>query len=272
MNPTNTLSTEERYKFERDGFHVLKSLFTEKEAEDWRQLVREALNFDVKLLKKASAGTWTLADGVTKHPAFWNIIFNTKLLATIRQLVGDDIRYTQHSDLHINLPGGRWHRDNAYRSFSQGPDWEENKIPYRVVRVAVYLSDYSSSGSALHLLPGSHHTEHTINRLEYVLWNKIRSYLRKYGLGNSLPHHFFSASVHTLKTRPGDCIIFDQRLMHAGGRLLGNNSKYSVFLSFGLNNEHSKNHRKFFLRRPTYAKEIPNELRSRLSEQKLLLE
>lgn len=266
------LSEEEHAKFTRDGFHVLKELFTENEAGQWRKVITETLNATSEGWKPGSSVTRTLADGVTKHSSFWEIIFNTKLLSTIRQLIGDDIRYTQHSDLHINLPGGRWHRDNAYRTFGYGPDWEENTIPYRVVRVAIYLSDYSSFGPSLHLLSGSHHKENTVNRLEYVFWNKIRSHLRRYGLGNALPHFFFSQPAHSTYTNPGDCVIFDQRLMHAGAKLFGKNSKYSIFLSFGLNNEHSKNHRNFFLKRPTYSPYIPTALKSRLAERNLLLE
>ena len=268
----NILSEAERSKFNREGFHVLKALFTETEAAQWRSRIRETLQTDGQSCSSGPLKTQTLADGVTKHSCFWEIIFNSNLLSTIRQLIGADIRYTQHSDLHINLPGGRWHRDNAHRHFAHGPDWDEDKSPYRVVRVAIYLSDYSSSGSSLHLLPGSHRREDAINRLEYVLWNRIRSRLRKYGVGNALPHLFFSRTVQSAYTSPGDCIIFDQRLMHAGGRLTGSSSKYSIFLSFGLNNEHSKNHRKFFLKRPTYSPEIPGALRCRLTEENLFLE
>ena len=268
----NIISEIDRSKFNREGFHIVKAMFSEREAKRWRTLVKEALQTNAQNSRLAPVRTKTLADGVTKHSGFWDIVFNPNLLSTIRQLIGEDIRYTQHSDLHIDLPGGRWHRDNAHRVFGHGPDWDENEIPYRVVRVAIYLSDYSSSGSALHLLQGSHRKEGAIQRWEYVFWNKLRSGLRRHGLGNALPHFFFSRPVRSAYTSPGDCIIFDQRLMHAGGRLTGNNSKYSIFLSFGLNNEHSRNHRKFFLRRPTYSAEVPSDLKSRLVEKNLLLD
>lgn len=67
-------------------------------------------------------------------------------------------------------------------------------------------------------------------------------------------------------------MIFDQRLMHAGGILSGPEPKYSIFLSFGANNTHSRNHRAFFLNRPTYNPAIPRALRQKLLQSGLLLD
>ncbi len=75
----------------------------------------------------------------------------------------------------------------------------------------------------------------------------------------------------TVRTHPGDCIIFDQRLLHAGGVLRGTRPKYAIFLSYGLDNAHSRYHRAFFLNRPTYSPEIPTTLYDRLAAEQLLL-
>ena len=69
----------------------------------------------------------------------------------------------------------------------------------------------------------------------------------------------------------GDCIIFDQRLTHAGGVLGGPNPKYAMYLSYGLDNTHSQNHRAFFLNRPTYSRELPPKLEAKLAAHNLLL-
>jgi len=190
----------------------------------------------------------------------------------VRALIGNEIRYTQHSDLHINLPGGRWHRDNANRDYGVGPDWDETEQPYRVVRVAIYLSDHNESNSSLVVLPGSHRRETRRARTEYVIWNKLRGFLRRRGRNNLLSHHFLTTPRHVLRTQPGDCVIFDQRLMHAGGVIHGPEPKYAIYLSFGIDNQHSRNHRAFFLDRPTYSPNLPVALRARLSENGLLLE
>ena len=108
-----------------------------------------------------------LRDGITKNPAFWPIIHHPKLLEHLELILGPDFAYTQHSDLHINLHAGRFHRDSANRRFGTGPDWNEDEEPYGVVRVAIYLSDYKESGTSLMVVPGTHRHESTLLRKEY---------------------------------------------------------------------------------------------------------
>ena len=268
-----SISDRERADFERDGYHVIRGLLSAEEARRYRLFINRAFGLPEEELDngRIAGEMFTLADAVTKLPEFWPIIFNERLLATMRGLLGDDIRYTQHSDVHINHQGGRFHRDSACREFGQAPDWDEREAPYKVARVAIYLSDYRDSGSALIVLPGSHRRETRLNRLEYVAWNKLRTALRRRGRNDWLPHIFLSARKVTLKTQSGDCVISDQRVMHAGGVPGGKMPKYSIFLAYGLNNRHSQNHRAFYLARPTYCPEVPAELRQRLEAENLLL-
>jgi hypothetical protein len=274
MTQTEIVTDEERAAFETDGYHLVRPLFSPEEAAAWRDRINEVFGFPAgaEAAAQIDGQTHTLADGVTKTEAFWPIIFNERLVATVRALLGEDIRYTQHSDLHINLPGGRWHRDSACRDFGIGEDWIEDDAPYKVVRIAIYLSDHAASNSSLLVLPGSHRRESRLARAEYVSWNRIRSFLRRRGRNDWLPHHFFSAPRHVVRTQPGDCVIFDQRLMHAGGVIHGPEPKYAIYLSFGIDNQHSRNHRAFFLNRPTYSPDISNALKQRLSEAGLLLD
>jgi hypothetical protein len=270
-----SVSPEDKQRFDEDGYHLLKSLLSPDEAKEYRRLIRNCFDLPDEEVTSEAIGsrTYDMADGVTKRPEFWPLIFNERLLGTIRALIGDDIRYTQHSDLHINLGGGRYHRDSRCREFGVGPDWDESAEPYRVVRVAIYLADYDDSTSAIVLLPGTHRRESMLTRYEYRFWNKARVFFRRYGLNEKLPHKFFSGPMVTHRTKPGDCAIFDQRLLHAGGSLTGSHPKYGAFLSYGLDNHHSQNHRQFFLERPnsTYTRDIPPELRQKLEEENLYL-
>ena len=268
------VSPQDKKRFEEDGYYLLKSLLTPEEARTYCHKINRALDLpeDDLDIEAIGHGTRTLADGVTKTADFWPLIFNDRLVETVRELLGGEIRYAQHSDLQINLHGGRYHRDSACREFGDAPDWDETEAPYKVVRVAIYLSGYRDSGSAIIVLPGSHRRESALNRLEYVAWNKLRSFARRHGRNDLLPHLFLSARKVRFKTDPGDCFIFDQRLMHAGGVLRGAKPKYAVFLAYGFDNQHSRNHRAFFLRRPTYSPEISPELRRQLAAQDLLLE
>jgi len=234
------ISAKDKTTFERDGYHLVRPLFSEEEAAHWRNQINAVFDFPAEpdAAAKIAGATHTLADGVTTTENFWPVIFNERLLATVRALIGNEIRYTQHSDL----------------------------------QVAIYLSDHNESNSSLVVLPGSHRRETRRARTEYVIWNKLRGFLRRRGRNNLLSHHFLTTPRHVLRTQPGDCVIFDQRLMHAGGVIHGPEPKYAIYLSFGIDNQHSRNHRAFFLDRPTYSPNLPVALRARLSENGLLLE
>jgi hypothetical protein len=269
------ITETDKKRFNEDGYYIIRSLLTLDEARKYRHKINKVFDFPEKDIKSAeiSHRTYALADGVTKNSEFWPIIFNETLTRSIRSLLGNNIRYVQHSDLHINLGGGRYHRDSQCRDFGKGSDWDESNDPYRIVRIAIYLSDYKDSGSSLELLPESHKKESKINRIEYMLWNKLRIKFRKIGLNKYLPHWFASRKKITIKTKPGDCIILDQRLMHAGGNLDDKEyPKYAIYLAFGIDNAHAINHRSFYLDRPTYNKNIPEDLRIKLKENSLLLE
>ncbi len=102
--------------FKQEGCFLLKSFLQIEEVKHYRQTIDEILGLQAGSNHNTSAPkvTSTMADGVTNNSKLWPLIFDQRLLKTIRELVGPDIRYTQHSDIHINLPGGRWHRDNAH--------------------------------------------------------------------------------------------------------------------------------------------------------------
>jgi hypothetical protein len=70
----------------------------------------------------------------------------------------------------------------------------------------------------------------------------------------------------------GDCVIFNQRLYHTGNRPVG--PKYAMFLSYGVENEHSRNHVRYYRHERkdlNYQKPLP-ELEQKLRDQNLLLE
>ena len=260
--------------FDNNGYFLLRKLFSDEECKKLRLEINRHFKLPLRELKQNDINfrTFVEPDGVTKNKKFWKIIFNKKILSVIRSIIGKDICYTQHSDLHINLGAGKYHRDNAFRLFKNGPDWYEEKQKYKVLRIAIYLSDYKTSGSSLIVFPNSNKKETFLTKIEMRFWNYLRFFWSKRLNKNYLSHFFFSSKTVNLKHKAGDCIIFDQRMIHAGGVVNGDLPKYSIFLSFGAkNNLHTNNHHKYYLSRPTYLRKIPIELKKRLKDSKLLL-
>jgi len=264
-NMTDTLTNS----FECNGYVVIPGLLSPEEVHMYQTGLKEISGLDdidsqVPAIRNRG---WTDPDGVTERPFFWPLIFHEKLTSTLRQLMGPDVRYTQHSDLHVHHGAVGWHRDCANRIFRVGADWDESESQYRIVRVAIYLQTYAESGFALGVIPGSHRTEKLFTRFEQRVWNTMGRFSRIRGM---LPP-LWTAKKHWIKTEPGDCIIFDQRLVHSGSHIRG--PKYAIFLSYGVDNEHSRRHRRYYLfaRPDLHYKDYSPELVEHLKKANLYL-
>src|ERR1044072_760617 len=106
-------------------------------------------------------------------------------------------------------------------------------------------------------IPGSHRNEMLMTRWERRLWRLLLrqptprmtsrlSYLKSFDGRlwiRTKPSHLPTTpptSPIWVRTAPNDCIIFDPRLIHAGGPVPHN--KYAAFLSFGVQNNHAHRH------------------------------
>ena len=60
-----------------------------------------------------------------------------------------------------------------------------------------------------------------------------------------LPRNLFFSKVEKLEIEAGDMVLFDQRVLHAGGAINYREPKVSIFFAVGLKNQHSINHLNF---------------------------
>jgi len=219
-------------------------------------------NLDSMSGQRRGAGGWTVPDGVTQSRCLWPLIFNEKLLNVVRELIGPDICFLQHNDLHVGFSSLNWHRDSISRKLGEGRDWDETE-PYRIVRVGFYLQPRSLSSFQLGLLPGTHRTPssseaHERRRLEAITGSA--SLLQRIVLGrNPSP-----SAAEWLSLAAGDVVIFDPRVLHTGSRTIG--PKYSIFLAYGAPNNHSIDHAIYyrFLRPELGYQPLPEDLVTKL--------
>jgi ectoine hydroxylase-related dioxygenase (phytanoyl-CoA dioxygenase family) len=288
-------------QFEKQGYMVVKGLLSPAEAVHYRHEIQELSG-----VKDADFGKkmFECADGVTKHRAFWPLIYHDRLIEVLRDLLGPTLRYTQHSDLHAHrtadrpmprgAPGG-WHRDSACRDFNIGPDWDESVEPYKVTRVATYLQSYAESHSSLGVIPGSHRFERRLSGNDRRLWLRIfaaeyraKQLLWKMGLADEpyFYHPYFQQRTDSnqpliisrpaepvwIKTEPGDTIVFNQRIFHAASPITG--PKYAVFLSYSPENGHARNHLRYYryVRKDLRYGPVDPELAEMLKTRNLYLE
>jgi ectoine hydroxylase-related dioxygenase (phytanoyl-CoA dioxygenase family) len=243
------LTRDGRDELRERGFVVLRGLLGADEVEHAVRRL-EALSgrtrasfavSDGRAARGGLVGAWTRPDGVSQERAFWPLATKPALVAEVRRLLGDGVCYLQHSDLHVGFSAVTWHRDCVNRRFGVGPDWDEGAEPYRILRVGIYLQSFAESRFALRLVPGSHRAEPPSPA--------TRRRERRYGLvaqavslltgDDFLPEH-----ATAVTTEPGDAILFDPRLLHAGSPIGG--PKYSVFLAYGVPGAHFARHAAYY--------------------------
>jgi hypothetical protein len=287
-------------EFEERGYAVFRGMLSPEESARYRA--------EIQTLSGVGDGdfgtkVFTCADGVTQHRPFWPLIYDPRLLEAVRAAIGPTIRYTQHSDLHAHVASrppspdfaGGWHRDSACRDFNVGPDWDDLLGPYRIVRVAFYLQTFAESHSALGVVPGSHRYEEKLSGNARRVWCRllpaeyhIKRALSRKGLGEE-PYYYHPWFHHRtrparwpllarptepvwIKTEPGDCIIFNQRLYHSASAIKG--PKYAIYLSYSADNDHARNHVRYyrFLRKDLKYGPVPPELAEKLREHDIYME
>ena len=136
-----------REQFAEDGFAVLRGVVGPSDVAFYIRRLRELAG---------TAERWTEPDGVNRNSEFWPVVFNERVLAAMRQVLGPSVRYLPHSDLHVGFSSFSWHRDSVTRRFGDGADWDETSAPYRIARVGIYLQSYADSGFRLGFVKGSH--------------------------------------------------------------------------------------------------------------------
>ncbi|MBI3542268.1 MAG: phytanoyl-CoA dioxygenase family protein [Deltaproteobacteria bacterium] len=251
--------------FERDGYVLVRGLLDPSEVAFFKQRIQK-----LTALRDDDFGRRPgryLRDVITKNEALWPIIFHERLLAHVRGIVGPTARYLQNGDLLAHFGTWNWHRDVPAKMFSD---------PRRpVVRAAIYLHDFAATGSRLGVIAGSHRPPHrSLADRELRFWNGLseRLYARTLTRGlvpaGLLRQPMWTARKTMIRTSPGDCVIFDAKLLHSGTAITG--PTYKMLLSYGPDDEASRAHVEHFRTRTDYLAELPEALRSRLAAHELL--
>jgi hypothetical protein len=174
-------------KFWRDGYLILKNMFSAQEFATMRENVFASL-------KGREQGGEAVVDALA-DPHLQRWVYDERFIQVAKKLLGgDNLAYFGDGGYavvgHGYTPGkdvGGWHRDNTDRSHLDAPDW---KGRYSLVRFGLYLQDHSSSSGGLIVRRDSH------NRV-------LRGW---------------KAHLHDryLNTGIGDAGVWSMRIQHAG--------------------------------------------------------
>jgi len=266
-----------REEFQRQGFAVVRGLFTPEEVQHHVSLLESLSGIRCEDFRRvrgtlpALQKSWTLPDGVSKQRDFWPLISDPRLLAAVRAILGSEIRYLQHSDLHVGFSAIAWHRDSVNREYGVGADWQESTAVYQLVRVGIYLQSFAESNFRLGFIPGSNQWGER-QRSDHHKRHELKLRLLSAASFLSPAWQMRAARAVWVATEPGDCIIFDPRLLHSGSAITG--PKYSIFLAYGIENDHFQRHANYYrhVRRELHYADLAPELVDQLRQQNLLPE
>jgi hypothetical protein len=246
---------------EKESFKVFKNLLNKEEVKFYKKKIDEV--FDKREDKN------TFPNGLVESEGMWGLLENTDIIDKAKSLLGGDVKFLQHNDIHRNFSASGWHRDAVDRIFSKGQEWE-NIEDYGILRVGVYLQGKESK-FRLGLIKKSDR-----NYVNFFDSNNFFSKCFKF-IDKHCPSFLYklflkaiNKDIELVELNEGDVIMFDPRLLHKGTKAKFN--KYSVFFSFAIENNHFIRFSDYYLKTRNdlnYSK-IPEVLKSRLKGHSVL--
>jgi Phytanoyl-CoA dioxygenase (PhyH) len=255
--------------FERDGFAIVRDVFTPQEIAAMRRSIE--LQVEVDRAEGKFEQTFFDAMGVKtgQGDLFSKIhlreyLLDDRILAIARALLpAEPLTYFGESTYQLGSSGRVFHRDNVDREKASGPDWDG---PYPLLRLGIYLQDHRRHSGGLKLKAGSHLRDDGPSVLadssagDVVVWN-----MRTLHSGNAvrlrlLPN--FAAippSSHLRRLRIGEDMI------PLWMQLPLQRERAAMFMSFGVESKHLDRYQTTFLQAHDPASE--ETIRSRFGDE-----
>ena len=158
-------------------------------------------------------GTRTVSPFVEADDTFGALIEHSGVLEAMRDIWGTECLYNGGSDMWANLDDTPWHSDGQ-------PGREQISL-----KTAIYLDEQDNEQGPLNVIPGSHHPEYCAAIFRSCgYWDDRRPRLR-------FDPHDVPGSV-SLPTRPGDVVLWDNRLWHSAFRRKDGRPRRTMFIGY----------------------------------------
>ena len=197
MNPAD------RRFFDTFGYLHLRGLLRERFAEiaDAFEEIVVAAHDGVR-----PRGRVSVANMLGRHETLAALSFSPPLRPAIAHLLGDDFSYVGSSGQVFDRPSTPWHADDGAGRMRE--------LPFRALRIAIYLDDLDPDSGCLRVIPGSHHRG---DRFEAALTDELGPRYAEDGArvrptSWQRPQHELPSVP--LPSRPGDVVLFDTYVKH----------------------------------------------------------
>ncbi len=152
----------DKQKFERDGYVVVKNVFSAEEIkqmriEAYRQYeIDKQKKLDFQLPNLPTKAKYSKGDLLSKE-LLSHALLDDRMLKIARTILGNDnLVYFGDSSYQIGTGLRGFHRDNIDRTDLNGPDW---KGEYTLIRMGIYLQDHKNYSGGLKIKLGTHKNE-----------------------------------------------------------------------------------------------------------------
>ena len=225
-------------KYLKDGYVVVRGVVTQGELQSIRTATLAVFNARYQASNDGGGSDAHPTEQLRptellEHlPEVVSLQFSPAIVEVARQIYGDDFHYV--NDIHIQrnqkLIEGHagWHIDAssnfALRYLNNALDIHR----YRFAKIGVYLqSGDCPIGGSVDIVPKTHRIGRIARGLMLrLLESKLNRLFSK--IGNRLGFaKLFGAVSMDLRLQPGDCMIFDCRLVHRSSPVLGRGKRTS---------------------------------------------
>lgn len=180
-------------KYERDGYIVVRGLYSQEEMLDWKKRIVGRMEAAGWQKDPSGVKVWMLED---LDPFFKRELAGARIAEVLAELVGSSVEFLSVKPVFKNSSvtfGSPWHHDWAY--------WKGS----HKISVWIALDRATPTNGCLKMIPGSHK--------KYVDMDSVSD---GKGFGNRLDEEVIKGQpVNLLEVDPGDVVFFHDLTLHA---------------------------------------------------------
>ena len=246
MNPEQL--EKHKLNIQKFGFTIIRDCFSEDQILEYKKTIVDYFIDDNggltnnlnKNYRDGTEATRPLALADKHFSPLYTLFEDNVLMKTLKYLTDDKLKYGHQVDVHVDTVAGKgWHRDSLNNSTGRvAPNWKDlyaktnfwdtvEDESYQMYRIAIYCQDHVENNDGLFVMANSH-SHDPVNR------SKV-------------------AELYA-KTKIGDVIVFDARMMHRGGatNIKKGNYRTAIFFNMGRDNVFTDEHIKGAVARQKY--------------------
>jgi len=199
-------------KFWKDGYLVIKSVFTKGEIELLRS---EVESFSQRIPAGQSKGDILSNDNIELS----KIVYDPRILSIAQDILGQVPVYFGDSTISIGSHHRGWHKDNRIPDRFQHhlADWASR---YSLIRFGVYLQDHKYYSGGLAVRAESHNPSKIVRKFNKISFPFVSEKVgRRIATRWSIWASNLYGRAKILDTEVGDIVVWNQRTTHSGNAL-----------------------------------------------------